>query len=321
MLSAYSNEGDTIDWTADDDYSAGDIIQLPDGRPGQITVDIEGGKVVGVRVRGILVNVAKTATFVALEGNRAYWDVSANKVHYKKVNDRDFYLGRFAADGEPAGDDETCSVVIGVDPKPDIDLLTDPALSVPTGTQAVGGFGFPKVLGGAAVLQLTATNEAQCIDMLSVDRFSPDAKFIAEFIIRPDANGSTSDVDFNLGIANGTSTTDADAVTQHVFAHVDGGSANILSQSKDGVTTVAADDTGADISAGSAVANRSEIWIDGRDKTNVKIFVDGVRVNADVVHTLAAATGPLGLLVHLEKSTGTATARFTVDRAVVRYQR
>jgi len=260
----------------------------------------------------------KTASVVLLDGGRAYLDHSANAVTFRKVNDRDFYLGRVV--GDAASADTTCVVNINVNPPADIDILRDAALSVPTGTVAAGGFDLPKLYGGSRGLALTNTNEAQCIDMLSVDRFAVGTNPIAEFIIRPSANGSTSAVDFNIGIANGTSTTDADAVTEHVFFHVDGGSTAINAQSKDGTTTVAAVDTTKVISAGSAVANRSELWIDARDLASVKLYVDGVRVNSGSTFRLDNATGPLGLLAHLEKTSGTATAGpIYIDRAEVRF--
>jgi len=208
---------------------------------------------------------------------------------------------------------------MNVDPKWDIDLLTGPVISVPTGTKAAGAFGYPKPLGGSVVLEVTATNEAQAIDMLSVDRFSPAAKGIAQFIIRPDVNGTGATVDLSLGLGNGTSTTDADAITEHVLFHVDGGSANIMGQSKDGTTTVAAADTGADITAGTAVANRTELWIDFR-ATPIVLYVDGVAATLPVTCTLAGATGPIGLLAHLEKTTGTETARITIDAARAKLQ-
>ena len=103
--------------------------------------------------------------------------------------------------------------------------------------------------------------------------------------------------------------------------HIDGGSTNILSQSDDGTTDTAPDATGSTISAGSAVANRTEVWIDGRDKTAIKFYIDGALKNNDVNHTLAAAVGPLGLLVLLEKTTGTATANYVIDHGSVRFQK
>ena len=298
--------------------AVGEVRQLPDGRAGVLanTSALSVGATGTYDPTSRVYTMPKTASVEFLKGGRAYWDHSADKVHFKKVNDRDFYLGRFMDDAAAA--DTECSVVLNIDPPYDIDLLRDGVLSVPTGTQAVGGFGFPKVLGGSHQLELTATSQAQCIDMLSRDRFAVAANWVAEFVVVPDANGSTSDVDFNIGVANGTSTTDADAVTEHVFAHVDGGSTNIAAQSKDGTTTVAATDTTADITAGTAVANRTEIWIDGRDPASVKIYVEGVRVLSGTAFVLTAAAGPLGLLAHLEKVSGTATAKFTVERACVR---
>jgi hypothetical protein len=210
-------------------------------------------------------------------------------------------------------------VNLNVDPAYDIDIHTSPFLAVPTGTQAVGAFGFPKVLGGAQSIELTATSEAQCIDLLSVDRFAVGANPIVEAEIRIPSNGSTSAVDFNIGIANGTSTTDADAITESVFFHIDGGSLNILAESDDGTTEVAATDTTVDITAGSAVANRVEFWIDMRNPADIQLYVDGVNVLPSSVFTLAAATGPVGLLAHVEKTSGTATAGpVYIDRGILR---
>lgn len=305
----------SIDLTAAAAYSAGEVIQLADGRAAVVPVDIASGARGNASATGIY-RLPKTASIALLAGGRVFWDHSENKAHFKKVNDRDFYVGRVAWDA--AESDSYVFVELNVDPPYDIDLLRHGCLSVPTGTKAVGAFGFPKVLGGSAELELTATNEAQCIDMLSVDRFSVDAPAIAEFIVRPNANGSGSACDINFGLANGTSATDADAITESVFFHIDGGSTAINAESDDGTTENAAADTTKTISAGSAVANRVEFWIDKRDKTNIKLYVDGVRVLPNTTFTLAAATGPIGLLAHLEKTSGTETAKFTVDAARAR---
>ena len=120
-------------------------------------------------------------------------------------------------------------------------------------------------------------------------------------------------------MANGTSTTDADAVTEHVLFHVDGGALDILAQSKDGTTTVTATDTTIDITAGSAVANRFEFWIDARDPADIQLYINGVNVLPASVFKLDAGTGPIGLLAHLEKTSGTATAGpVYIDRATLR---
>jgi hypothetical protein len=283
------------------------LWQLPTGRVGVLdsAVSVASGSYFDMRTDGQW-TVTKAIGFSALKGGRAWWDRSARSINYKKVNDQDCYAGRFAEDASSAA--TVCVVDINADPPYDIDLLRDGALCIPTGTQAVGGFGLPKVLGNARMLELTATNEAQCIDIFSV-----------EFIFRVPVNGSTSAVDFSAGIANGTSTTDADAITEHVLFHIDGGSLAINAQSKDTSTTVTATDTTVTFTAGSAVANRVEVWIDTRDPAGAVLYVNGSRVLSGTAFVLTAATGPLGLLVHLEKSSSAATGQFVIDAARVRY--
>lgn len=298
--------------------TSGELWQLADGRVAYLPelTGASSGDRASFTTEG-QATIAKTSGVVILDGGRVYWDHSANTATYKKVNDRDFYIGR--AVGDAASADTTMTVNLNVDPPYDIDLLRDGALSVATGTAAAGGFGLPAVYGGSRGLSLTATSEVQCVDMLSVDRVAVSANPIAEFVFRLGANGSTSAVDINLGLANGTSTSDADAVTEHVYVHIDGGALDILAQSKDGTTTVTATDTTVDATAGSAVANRFEVWIDARDPADIQIYINGALVLGSTVFRLDAATGPIGLLAHLEKSTGTATAGpVYIDRACLR---
>jgi predicted RecA/RadA family phage recombinase len=311
----YQDSTSPFDLTAAAAYTGGEVIQIPDGRAAVVPTDIASGAIAAPVATGVF-TLQKTASIAILEGGRVYWDHSANKAHYKKVNDRDFYVGRAFADATESG--TTVKVSLNVDPPYDIDLLRDAALSVPTGTAAAGGFGYPQRVGGAVQLELTATSEVQCVDVLSVDRVAIASKGIAEFIFRPAVNGSTSAVDFNVGLANGTSTSDADAVTEHVYFHIDGGALLINAQSKDGTTTVTSTDTTKVIVAGSAVAQRSECWIDFRTSSAIALYVDGVRVLSGTTFTLAAGTGPIGLLAHLEKTTGTATGKFVIDAARLR---
>lgn len=302
--------------------SGGELIQLPDGRAAyrKGLKASAAGDLVSLDPSTRPLRLTKATGFEALAGGRAYWDHSANAVSYKKVNDRDFYIGRFAEDAGSA--DTECLVTQGIDPAYDIDLINGgAALQVATGTVAAGGFGIQPRHGSAMALLLTATNEAQCIDALSVDRFDKASNFIAEYIVRIAANGSNNTVDLSLGVANSTSTTDADAIAESAFFHIDGGSTDILVESDDGTTEVAATDSTIDFTAGSAVANRIEFWIDGRDPSNLRYFINGSEVNAATANlgNIAAATGPLGLLIHLEKSSGTATAGpVYIDAARVR---
>jgi hypothetical protein len=281
-------------------------------------VDVTSGNIVGVQVTDI-VKIDKTTNMVLLAGGRAYWDHSANKVHYKKVNDRDFYIGRVFLDATSAA--TSCYVELNIDPPYDIDALRHGALSVATGTVAAGGFDIPKIYGGALGLELTSTNEAQCVDILSVDRFAVASNAIVEAIFRVAVNGSTNAVDFNIGVANGTSTSDADVITESCFIHIDGNALDLRAESDDGTTEVAATDTTVDFTAGSAVANRVEAWFDLRDPADIQVYINGALVLGSTVFKLDAATGPLGLLAHLEKTSGTATAGpIYIDALRARFQ-
>jgi predicted RecA/RadA family phage recombinase len=312
----FLNGGFSLDYTPDAAVLGGEVRQIPDGRAGVCVVDEATGKVGTIQVHGIY-TLAKTANVNILAGGRVYWDHSANTATYKPVNDRDFYVGVAVEDSLTAA--TTVKVDLNQEQVNVVDLVNTPFLSVPTGTQVVGAFGHLKPYGSSRSFALTATSEVQCIDALSVDRFSKDANAIAEIIFRLGTNGSTSDVDLNFGIANGTSTSDADATTEHVFFHIDGGSLVINAQSKDGVTTVAAATTGVSATAGSAVSDRVECWIDTRDTTSVKLYVNGARVLSGSTFRIDGATGPFGVLAHLEKATGTATAGpIFIDRLCAR---
>lgn len=311
----YQGEVDTLDYTPVAALTAGQVIQIGDGRAGIPANDIEAGRLGAVSVEGIF-TVAKTAGVVILDGGRLFWDHSANAATFRAVNDKDFYLG--TAVGDATSDATAVRVDLNRQQAVEIDIRRD-GVTIASGTQAAGGFGAIFTTGATPALSLTATSEVQKIDLFSVNRRAVAANGIAEYIIRLGANGSTSAVDINVGLANATHATDADSITESVFFHVDGGSLNILAESDDGTTEVAATDTTVDITEGAAESNKVELWIDTRNPADIQLYVDGVNVLPSTVFTLAAATGPLGLLVHVEKTTGTATAGpLYVDRGILR---
>lgn len=259
----------------------------------------------------------KTAGINILKGGRVYWDHSANSATFRKVNDRDYYIGRAVEDANSA------AVVVLVDsnanPPYDIDLMRDGFLTIPVGTQALGGFLPPQNRGGSLFMELTATNEAQKLDAFSVDRFAKGANAIAEFIVRVVDDGSGTVVDASIGLANATHATDASSITERLLFHLDANAVSILMESGDGTTTVALTDTTVDYSEGSAVANRFELWLDMRDPADVQAYIDGVNVLPATVFNIDALTGQLGLLVHLEKTASTDTYQLAIDRACVRF--
>lgn len=314
--------GGVIDWVADAAYIAGDMIQLPDGRAGQVTVDVASGGTVGVRIEGVLKSVVKTSGFVALAGNAAYWDHSANAVYYKRVNDRDFYIGRFADDGTAAGTDTTCSVILNINPRYDCDFNRDPVNTVLVGTPAAlaVSFGYPHRLGGSNLMYLSATSEAQKVDMVGVDGFAKGANAIVEFAFRVPVGGSGGASDYSLGVCNATHASDMDTAADTVLIHLDGGSVNINAESDDGTTEVNATDTTIDFTAGLTQAERVEVWMDFRNPADVQIYVNGSLVLASTTFNVDAYAGPWFPIVHLEKSTGTETADLILDWMRARYQ-
>jgi hypothetical protein len=82
--------------------------------------------------------------------------------------------------------------------------------------------------------------------------------------------------------------------------------------------TVASTDTTADYAEGSALSNRVEVWFDGRTPADPQVYVDGVNVLPASVFSMAAASGPLYLLAHLEKTSSTDTYKVSIDWLRVR---
>lgn len=298
--------------------AAGEFHQGADGRAGYMSgnTGAAAGELRNFETSG-QVTLPKTAGISLLDGGRAYWDYSANAITFQKVNDRDFYAGRVV--GDAASGDTTCVVNLNVDPPYDVDVVRDACLVVPVGTQVVGAFGFPKKVGGATSIELTATNEAQKIDLLSVDGFAVGANAIIEAIFRIPDGDAAGAADFNVGLANGTHATDADAITEHLFCHVDGNSTNLNVQSKTGGATTASTDSTKDYTAGSAVANRVEVWIDTRNPADVQVYVNGVNVLPASVFDISAAASTLFLLAHLEKTASTDTFKAVIDALRARY--
>lgn len=292
--------------------SAYDVWQLPSGKAGfwNSPNAASSGSYVEFDTSGAA-TLTKASGFVALAGNRAYWDHSANNVSYKKVNDRDFYLGRFAEDA--LGTATSCVVNLNEDPHYDVDLIRDPFLSTIVGTAAAGGFGYPVRLGGAAILELTATSEAQKVDLLSVDGFAIASNPIIEGAFRVLSDGASGSQDISLGCASGTHASDFQSVAEFVALHLDGNVTDINVQSDDGTTDVAPTDSTIDYVEGSAIANRVEFWIDLRDPADAQVYINGALVLGSSTFTLAAATGPLFLIAHVEKASGTDTYKLALD--------
>lgn len=255
--------------------------------------------------------IVKTTGITILKGGRVYFDYSARTATYKKVNDRDFYLGRATQDSSATT--PTVRVALNEDPKYDLELTRDSFTTTITGTQALGGLALNR-RGGALDAVISATSEAQKLDALSLDGIAAGlANAIIEFAFCVPSDGAGTVVDVSVGIASATHATDADAIAQHLFMHLDANATAIKFQSKDGTTTVAATDSTTTYTEGQTNTVRKEVWFDCRNPADVQIYVDGVLVLDATTFNVSAAALTWLLLFHIEKTASTDTYEFLLE--------
>lgn len=287
---------------------SGEIYCMSDGRAGVmsgVNAAASGDKV-GFSVEGIY-TVTKAAGWVGLDGGKVYWDHSANSANYLKVNDKDFYLGTIV--GDAASTDLTIDVNLNVEPVYLVDINRDPCTSVVVGTPAAGVFGYPKRVGGSHVLETSATSEAQKVDIVSDDGFAITANAIVEFAFNVVNDGAGTASDWNIGCASGTHATDFESIAEFIALHVDENALTVLAHSDDGTTDTALVDT----TVAHVVGTRYEGWIDLRDPTDPQVYCQGDLVLGASDFGIDDGTGPLFLIAHLEKTTGTDTFEVAVD--------
>jgi hypothetical protein len=293
-------------------FSAGQVIQLPDGRAGYVEglTALTSGQTASIRVAG-QVNLLKTSSIVLLQGGEVSWDHSANTATIPVImSDKDFIVGRAVRDAAAA--DSTVTVELNCASRPIIDLVNAGFTNVPVLT---AGTPYGKMMGGSAYVGFSATAEAQKEDLISDRSFPINSNWIVEAIVTVVANADADVADLNVGVANATHASDADSITESVFAHFDmGADLNLDAESDDGSTEVNATDTTVDWAVGTPV----HIVFDGRDETDIQLYVNGVNRLAATVFTLAAATGPLKALFHLEKSANDSPGEVRLDKLEVR---
>jgi predicted RecA/RadA family phage recombinase len=313
----YRKPGETLDLTAAAAYSAGQVVQLADGRAAVPSNDVASGALGGFLTEGLF-RVAKTASVVITAGQPVYWDHSANSATYAPASDRDFFLGSAHDDAASAATE--IDVLLNVRPNykiefgrhgPEHEFLTVVVKTV-VGSTTVE---VPQLVmqAGAAKMIFGATAEAQKVDALSQQGFAVGSNWIVEGGFNVIDDGDAGAIDFNIGVANGTHATDADAITESVFLHLDGNSLDLYSESDDGTTEVAAEDTTVNIALGTPV----HFVIDGRSPAGVLIYINGV-ARGTGPYVLSAATGPLKLLAHLEKTSDDTTADYRINYLRVR---
>ena len=124
-------------------------------------------------------------------------------------------------------------------------------------------------------------------------------------------------MDINFGFAVDTHATDFDSVAQYCAFHLDGNALDVKIQSKDGATTVAATDTDVDLVDDTFATFK----IDMSDLTDVKFYINGVRVLSGTTVDFSGYSGTLTPIFHVEKTSNDTTADFRVDWVRVRAER
>lgn len=304
-------EGCTLDYTPAVAVTAGDIVQLQDGRVGIPANDIAAAALGAVDVEGVY-QITKSTSVAFLDGDEVWYNVANQQATYRLNGD--IYLGVAIADAAAAV--TTVKVDINQLPAYAVELGRTGFLFATTASS-----GSPTVVyeAGALAIDLDATNEAQRGDALSEDSFALADDWIITGEINVVTDGNNSALDINVGVASATDSDSADDIAESVFVHVDGASANILAESDDGTTEVAATDSTVDLTEGTAF----EFKIDGRDPSDVHVYINGVRVldgttGDDTTLDISDASGPLKALVHVEKSGGAAAAEVRVTNLKVR---
>ncbi len=310
----YEQDGCNLDYTPIAAVNAGDVVQWLDGRAAYSPKPIAAGVAGAVRDSG-LCKVAKKTGVVVLAGAPLYWDHSANEATPvppmgASADDKDFFIGSATADAVASA--SVCYLRLNVRPAYLVDFLRDGGDTVPVLTS-----GAPYIYNRGASLEMgfSATAEAQKLDWLSKRSFPVGADWIFEGIVEVKTNADADVADLSIGVANATHASDADSITESALIHLDmGGDLNIYAESDDGTTEVAATDTTIDW----AVGTPFHVVIDGRDESDLQIYINGVNVLPATVFDISAATGPLKLLLHLEKSANDSPGAVMIDCAKIR---
>lgn len=298
--------GETIDWTPTAAVAAGEVIRLPDGRAGYAPTAIAAGVLGAIQVCGIAV-VEKTASMVMLKGSKLYWDHSASKATLLfGANTADIFLGTVLETAASAA--TTVKVILNVEPKYTL-ALEDGFASIPIVSITANPQGHMFAVGNGVNAVFDTAAEAQKWDALSTHGVAVGTKGILSALVCINTNGDDAAFDLNIGMASATHATDAGAIAESLFVHFNGNDTNIYLESDDGTTEVAETDTTVDFTAGTPFLVQ---W-DLTDWTDPQVYINGVNVLPSSVFNISAATGPLKLLFHMEKTANDSPGNVTLQ--------
>ncbi|HUW33117.1 MAG TPA: DUF2190 family protein [Planctomycetota bacterium] len=275
--------------------SGGEVVRTASGRAAYVDgLNAVAASGAANLVTAGVVKIKKSTSVLFLPGQQVWWDATNNQATYELAGS--FYVGLCVDIDTVAAATTQVTVDLNVAPYYDIDIDRDGFDSA-----AVTTAGAPSCVreGGEYALNLEANDEAEKIDMLSRNSIAITGDGIFEGVVNVIA-ASNAALDINVGIANATHASSADTIGEAVFVHIDGNSLNILAESDDGTTEVAATDTTKDYVLGTRF-----FWqIDARDPADIQLYINGANVLPASVFVLTDGTGPMKLLAHVEKSGG-----------------
>ncbi|HUU84624.1 MAG TPA: hypothetical protein VM243_14085 [Phycisphaerae bacterium] len=161
--------------------------------------------------------------------------------------------------------------------------------------------------GGEFALALAATDEAEDAVLYQGDakNFDIDSKLIVEFRAKVVSPGSGVTAVFGLA---GDHDLDKDSIAQNAWFRLVGG-LDLLLETDDGTTDVDDVDTTVNLISGTYNTFR----IDLTDPSDVKFFVDNIRVGSSTTFDMSGFSGRLQPYFSLDKGSGTGTAVLTLD--------
>ena len=280
----YKEALNVVDYTPSTAKTAGEVIQLPDGRAGVVVSTLAASAKGAAYTAGIF-TVAKTTSMVVLNGQKLYWDKTNSKAKYTG----DFYIGVAMADGAAA--DTTIKVALNVEQEPVI-ALNKGTWSVVESTAAV-----TNLMGNGNKLAVTTAGSAQHAWLYSDKVIDIDEKPILEGWVGVFDNGDATVLDMDWGLADDAGTTDFDALSEFIAFHLDGNDLDLDAHSDDGTTDIAPVDTEQDLTEDTYYF----FQIDLRDKTAPLLYVNGVLCTSTGI-VMSAYTGALRAVLAIEKS-------------------
>ena len=163
---------------------------------------------------------------------------------------------------------------------------------------------------GNAVLTLSSTSEVQNVCLYHGDALSFDIDDLQRIEYRLKVTGCTTGTTITWGLASARNDTPASMTALALFQMVGATSTtDVTVETDDNVTDTAPVSSG---SAQSTTYKRYVIDFTG-GKSNVKFYIDGVRVAASTTFTMAGYTAGLQPFVQIQKAANTNVDAITVD--------